>query len=334
MTDVLNLHSLAVLINYERTSGPISNPRFRHTKLREVASPEGHFNTLSDDLWSDVPMNRPKRGFIFDTIPPPPDHADKPDLPTNMLSSNPELSAARLSEQELETIFWEVRGHDGCYQSIAIFQEFADLYLPSQPLHVQLHDGTDFVTTLSTRVILEFTLQAPKQVTLSVVMPSKPVGSGRQAIVQSRYTGESSEMRHSAWGFGRPTEKNVSVVLDLASMQFGSAGRGRGGDFFILDTMDGWYDFVERIVLGCEPLRTSGRISQGKDSEMEQWFKDVAGRVKERWDARAVDHWCSLCGKPEATKRCGRCSQEYYCSEAHSRAAWKNWHKRWCKPKA
>lgn len=74
---------------------------------------------------------------------------------------------------------WEVRGHDGCYQTITIFQEFADLYLSSQLLQVQLHDGTDFVTTLSTRVILEFTLEAPKRATLSVAIPSKSVDSGR-----------------------------------------------------------------------------------------------------------------------------------------------------------
>lgn len=67
---------------------------------------------------------------------------------------------------------------------------------------------------------------------------------------------------------------------------------------------DGWYDFVERIVRGCEPLRSSAGISQDKDTEREQWYKDVAKRVKERWDTRAIDHWCGLCDKPEAIKRC------------------------------
>jgi hypothetical protein len=143
-------------------------------------------------------------------------------------------------------------------------------------------------------------------------------------------------MLHSVWGFVRPgdSDENVSVVLDLASMQFGARGRGKGGDYFVLDTMDRWNDYVKTIVQGYEPLPTSQRIRPGNNAEREKWYKDVAQRVKERWEARAIIHWCGLCGKPEATKRCGRCAEEYYCSQAHSRAAWKNWHKRWCKPKA
>ena len=334
LSDALDLHSLAVLINYERASGPAADPRFRYAKLREVAS-NGKFHSVafSNKEWDNVPENRAKRGFIFDTIPPPADHPDEADLPTNMLSPRSELTAASISEHELETIFWEVRGHDGCYQSIAVFQELADLYQPSHSLRVRLHNGTDFITTLSTRVILEFTLQAPKQTTMSVVL-GQPIHSGSRVHMQSRYTGESTEMLHSVWGFARPGEHNVSVVLDLASMQFGAAGRGKSGDFFVLDTMDGWYDYVERIVIGCEAFRTSQRIMPGNDAERERWHKRVAERVKARWDARAVDHWCGLCGKPDAFKCCGRCGQEYYCSEAHSRAAWKYWHKKWCKPKA
>jgi len=122
MSDSLDLHSLAVLINYERASGPISDPRFRYAKLREVAS-DGKFSTVifPDNQWDGVPDNRSKRGFLFDTILPPVDHDNEADLPTNILTPRSELSAASLSAEELETIFWEVRGHDGCYHSLAIF---------------------------------------------------------------------------------------------------------------------------------------------------------------------------------------------------------------------
>lgn len=72
----------------------------------------------------------------------------------------------------------------------------------------------------------------------------------------------------------------MCVVLDLASMQSGPADRGLSGDFFVLVTMDGWYDFVEKIVRGCEPLRSSFRIRPSGDPEKDEWFKKVAARVK------------------------------------------------------
>jgi hypothetical protein len=165
-----------------------------------------------------------------------------------MLSPHPEPTAASLSEQELEMIFWEVRGHDGCYQAISILQELADLYQPSQSVRVRLHNGTDFTTKLSNRVILEFKLHAPKQTTLSVVLDKCHSATADPIVhTQSHYTGESMEMPHSVWGFAATGEENVSVMLDLASMQFGPKGRGKSGDFFVLDTMDGWYDYYARM---------------------------------------------------------------------------------------
>ena len=333
MTSPLDLHSLAVLINYERASGPVSDPRFRYAKLREVVS-DGNFTTVAfpNDPWDGVSKSRPKRAFLFDSIPPLVDQSDEPDLPTKMLSSRAVPSAVSVPAQELETIFWEVRGQDGCYQAIAILQELADLYPPSQSLRIRLHNGTDFITTLSTRVILEFTLQSPKQTTLSVVLKTPRSSGSNEVNSLFHYTGESSEMLHSVWGFTRPGEEYVSVVLDLTSMQFGTKGRGKSGDFFVLDTMDGWERFVGAVVRGFEPMQMSQRIKPRNEREV--WLKKVAKRVKERWENRAVNHWCGLCGKPDASKRCGRCAVEYYCSEEHNRAAWKHWHKKWCQPRA
>lgn len=133
-----------------------------------------------------MPKGRPKRAFPFHTIPPPENNANEPDLPTNMLTSWSELSATSLSaKSELETIFWEVRGHDGCYRH-------------DRRLRVRLHDSTDFTTTLSTRVILEFTLQGPKQTTLSVVLHEARC-PGQHILMQSRYTGINTEMLHFVW---------------------------------------------------------------------------------------------------------------------------------------
>lgn len=87
-TDALDLHSLAVLMNYERTSGLVSDPRFRHTKLREIASPDGKFKTIAfpreEDVWPGLPHSHPKHGFILDVQKT---SKEQHDLPTNMLSS-------------------------------------------------------------------------------------------------------------------------------------------------------------------------------------------------------------------------------------------------------
>lgn len=216
-----------------------------------------------------------------------------------------------------------------------LFQDFADLYSPDDLLRIRLHNGTDFITTISDRIILEYDLHKPKQTTLSIVVPDMTIArpGGRPAISQSRYTGESPQMLHSVWGFYRPDQEHPSIVLDLASMQFGAVGRGRGGDFFILDAKGKWEEFVRKIARDLNFRKESIGINPVDDIQRREWFKEVAQRVKKRWEARDVSHWCGLCGKPDVTKRCGQCSREYYCSDAHCAAAWKRWHKKWCVPK-
>ncbi|KAG6853691.1 hypothetical protein C0991_002226 [Blastosporella zonata] len=324
--EVLDLHSLAVLINYERTSGPASDPRFRHAKLRDISSPSGKFRILPDDdnIWASIPEAQPKYGFLLDTLEP----SDEHDLPGNMVDSQSEPALSILTEQQLEIIFYQIRGHDACFHGISILQILAGMYSPDQSITVRLCDGTEFITPFSRRVIMEFDFTSPKQTTLSLVVPPR---SKYKEPAHFRYTGEKFSMRHAVWGFARPGDENISVILDLASMQYGAPGCGLSGHFFILQTQDEWYDFVEKIVKGCDMVGTSQRITDSGDIAKDAWFNQVAQRVKERWDARETNHWCGLCGRPGASKCCGGCKKEYYCSEAHRKAAWKGWHKKWCK---
>ncbi|KAG5635863.1 hypothetical protein H0H81_009846 [Sphagnurus paluster] len=323
-TTALDLHSLAVLINYERTSGPFRDP---HSRLKEIASPEGRFaSILSDNYWPGLAVSHPKYGFFLlvdDATHTSED--DDGDLPSNFLWSQADSSLSRLKAHELETIFYQVRGHDACYHTIGIFQHLADMYPPNQPLRIRLHNGTDFTTSTShrDRSILEYKLYHPKQTTLSITGTLPANTSGRVAIhTTARYTGLKTEMKHAVWEFF--AEDGESVILDIASMQFGAHGRGKTEDFFVLDTIDGWHGFLGKIVGGCEHFRSSDRINPSPDPTTEEWIQKVAARVKERWDARQTEHWCALCGKPGFKKRCGRCS------EAHSKAAWKKRHKKWC----
>lgn len=90
----------------------------------------------------------------------------------------------------------------------------------------------------------------------------------------------------------------------------------------------------ERLLMISTSSKNSYGINPAPDLERSTWHMAVAQRVQERWEARNSNHWCALCGKPNAEKRCSRCSQEYYCSDAHFAASWKRWHKRWCVPNA
>ena len=99
---------------------------------------------------------QPRFAFLFDIMETSTPHEH--DLPSNMVSSQSDLegSLAGIGAEELETIFWQSRGHDGCYFSISIFQALAVMYPSSQTLRISLHNGTEFVTTLSARTIQEF----------------------------------------------------------------------------------------------------------------------------------------------------------------------------------
>ncbi|THH20616.1 hypothetical protein EW146_g789 [Bondarzewia mesenterica] len=41
-------------------------------------------------------------------------------------------------------------------------------------------------------------------------------------------TGSEATVKHAIWGFARPDNPNDGITLDLASMQFGPKGRGKG----------------------------------------------------------------------------------------------------------
>ena len=89
-------------------------PRFRHAKLREVAVNGEPFKTILVKRKAHTNLDSSSRGFVFDTVDAP---ASELDLPINMRpASAPVVASTALPERELETIFYEARAHDGCYQ--------------------------------------------------------------------------------------------------------------------------------------------------------------------------------------------------------------------------
>ncbi|KAJ6613943.1 hypothetical protein B0H10DRAFT_192608 [Mycena sp. CBHHK59/15] len=242
-----------------------------------------------------------------------------PDLPTNMLPSPVPAKLQSLTPKQIETIFWQARGHDGCYKCVTLLQHFFDLYPANYPVRVRTSTGADYITTTSTRVILEMDLIQPRRMTLAHV-----VGS------HTYITGATHTMPHAVVGFATSKDGNVETVLDLASLQFGDAGRGLGGrSTFALESLDAFYDRVESVALGAdtEHAKTSVRIGPCAD---DAWLKRVARRAKERWDARGTTPWCGHCGAPGGDlKKCSLCREACYCDAAHQHAAWP-FHKRFC----
>jgi hypothetical protein len=234
-----------------------------------------------------------------------------------MLPSPVPASLSQLTAKELETIFWQARGHDGCYKSVSLLQHFFDLYPSDTPLRVRTSAGVDYVTSASSRAILEFKLLQPKRMTILHVV-------GGQAYIN----GDEDAMMHAVVGFSAPGDTNATTVLDLSSLQFGDAGRGLGGrSTFALESVDAFCDRLEVVARHANMTNVSQGIRSGPN---DAWLQEVAKRAKERWEARDVKAWCGHCGVPgEAFKRCSLCHTEPYCNEAHSAAAWP-FHRRFC----
>lgn len=147
-------------------------------------------------------------------------------------------------------------------------------------------------------------------------------------------TGSESTISHAVWRFGKPetmtSEGNVTHVLDLASMQFGKAGRAPSGEVFRLGNQKSFFDMVAAVAEKSHPLKAgSQRIGPSPDDD---YFLKVARRVKRRWDARETAPWCDFCGKPGPANRCSACKKVCFCGPRCSSAGW-GFHKKWCAAK-
>ncbi|KAJ7139215.1 hypothetical protein C8R44DRAFT_659535 [Mycena epipterygia] len=312
---ILDLYDLALLLNYERAS---AEPRFRHAKLREVASASSPFKTVSVPIPEWTNCTTPKDGFIFDVIPPKTaGERDLPDVPSNMLVAPVRDALRKLTPKQLETIFWQVRGHDGCFKSIALIQHFFDLYPINVKIRIRTPAGTEFITDAFSRNILEMTLLGPRLMTLACVIPS------------SQYiTGDEDTMIHSVMEFP-DSLGGSSMVLDMASLQFGDAGRGvEGRSTFVLESRDSFTDRLRtRIAHGVTFTKVSQRIGGCPD---DPWLKPIAAKVKARLEKRQIEPWCGHCGAPGPDlKKCSLCQEASYCDQAHQVAAWP-FHKKFC----
>ncbi|PPQ79602.1 hypothetical protein CVT25_003482 [Psilocybe cyanescens] len=295
--NVLDLHDVALLLNYERAS---TEPRFRHAKLRELAT-TSNFQTvrlLTPD-WTEATV--PRTGMVFDKPKKLPGAGSKedaePDLPSNMLPDPISASLRDLTPKQLETLYWQARNHDGCYRTVTLFQHFIDLFPnpDNVPIRVRTVDNNApkaYTTPAGTRIILEMKLMEPRSMTLACVLPDN----------QTYISGGQDVIDHAVLAFSE-TGQNIESILDLASLQFGDVGRGcKGRGLFVLEPVNDYVARLDRYARdnNFEDGRHSLRINDAPDSA---WLRQVAKRVKERWDNRKTEHWCGHCGAPAKTLR-------------------------------
>jgi len=316
---VLDLHDISLLLNYERTS---TEPRFRHCRLREVTTT--NFSTIQflSPHWTQA--TRPKIGCVFDRTQPSGPLQDEPDLPTNMLPTPIPANISNIPSKELETYHWQVRNHDGCFVSVALFQHFIDLFQEFTRVRIRTLDKGKtrvYSTLASDRFIVEMDLHEPNTVSTSVVLPDN----------QTYVTGNDATMIHAVLGFG-PPGSSIDTILDLASLQFGDVGRGdKGRSLFVLEPVFQYANRLEKFAKSSnfKDPKLSQRI---RPTPHDDWLKVVAQRAKDRWDNRTAVPWCGHCGAPprgQNLKKCSKCKAAWYCDAEHQRAAWL-FHKHFC----
>ncbi|KAF5312995.1 hypothetical protein D9619_003611 [Psilocybe cf. subviscida] len=323
---VLELYDVALLLNYERGT---TEPRFRHTKLREIATPGTNFRTVKimAPEWTEAAV--PRTGLVFDRQKPPSDQTEEPDLSENILPEPVPHILQNLTPRDLETYYWQARNHDGCFSTVTLFQHFIDL-LQDEYIRIRVRtvDGKNtrvYTTLASDRLIVEMELFEPKHLTASIVIPDN----------QTYITGADARSLHAVLGFASPGAK-LDTILDLSALQFGSdAGRGgpKNHDLFVLEPIARYDARLLKFATGntFREAKLSGRIRDNAPNNA--WLLEVAQRAKDRWDNRENVPWCGHCGAPprggQDLKKCSKCKNAYYCNAEHQAWAWP-FHKHFC----
>lgn len=319
--DPIPLRTLTVLLNYERST---TDPRFKDTQL--ACSTHSHpslINTIKPELKRAILDQKPptiQQTKLHMFVPNGKDVAvtEYPSL-TCSISADAEPEVHALTSAEREIIYHESHDHDGCYKAIALFQHFFEICPPDQMLFVQIKGEEPVLIPTAPRIIMEFTMTGPKLLSITTVLPEGP----------SVVTGSENKSPHSVMGFGKPGSDQVDYVVDMTSMQWGEAGRGRYGEPYFLGDVDEFEKSMRRV---CDELALDSTAGEVAPSEHTALLKECAQRVMERWNNRETEGWCVYCGKGgPSLLRCTGCklNRVWYCCKEHQVSDWKL-HKHTC----
>ncbi|TRM63544.1 hypothetical protein BD626DRAFT_402358 [Schizophyllum amplum] len=361
LKETLDLYDIALLLNHERVA---SEPRFRGARLVDI-SRDGqsfvddrlapHWDRTAYFKSAGVPIEKdpsvpsfefvsssdePRRGasLIF--------HNDEAtssttDSPTNMIATDAQRVAAaslvgppyqfskvRLSDKECETLFLQSRSSAASETSVHLLQAFFNLYPADTLLRVRTYDRNDpeYITSISHRLVLAYSLRGLRMHTIVSFLPETTCHST---------PGADGRARHTVITFGDASARwdNLRTVLDMSSLQFGDAGRGvKGKGTFVLEPLKA-YDARLDHVAEANDLLIEDMVPElpttENNAEEERFLKEVAAKVKSRWDQRATEPWCGHCGAPAPKVQAKCCSAARYCNRDHQVSAWP-YHKMFC----
>ncbi|KAL1735093.1 hypothetical protein EV714DRAFT_201346 [Schizophyllum commune] len=361
LKETLDLYDIALLLNYERVA---AEPRLCGHRLLDVAydgqpfaddRPAAHWDrTAYHEATAPAQKATGEPNFEFVSKLDEPRHGvsllfseeaasikDK-DSPANLMASDEQRAAAasltdppfrfsdlQLSEKDLETLFYQSRSINASNAAVRLVQYFFALYPADTHLRVRTYDRTDpeYTTTISHRVVLQYVLRGLRMHTIASIL------SDDSTVYHT--PGQDGRARHSVLTFGNAPARwdNIRTVLNLASLEFGDAGRGvKGKGTFVLEPIKAYDARLDKVAEANELLMEEITVElppleEGDEEQMH--LKALAAKVKERWDRRAKEPWCGHCGAPGPKEQAKCCSSARYCSRDHQVAAWP-FHKMYC----
>ncbi|KAH6722623.1 hypothetical protein BKA61DRAFT_729934 [Leptodontidium sp. MPI-SDFR-AT-0119] len=316
------LRTLTVLLAYEKMA---TDPRFVDHGLvvSSTADPgvlaAGEMQNPS--FFSSCPRTIIRRSLHqFEQVNDAPSSIESTAMCKVSPNAGPEVK--NLTVAQLDSIYYESLGHNGCYSSISLYQYFFQLCPPDQRISIQIKNEEPVIVDPSTRQTIEFGIMGPKPWTV-VLKDSSP-----STLLNGGKDGDA----HAILGFPYPGSKFVNAVVDLSRMQYGEVGRGSFGEFYFVGSYEDYCDSTEKNI--CTQLQNRGTanyMNPSSDLVEEARLKGCTERVWERWQNRHKQGWCAHCGKGGKLLKCSGCrqSQTWYCCKEHQVAGWKL-HKHTC----
>ncbi|KAL1757495.1 hypothetical protein FB107DRAFT_289267 [Schizophyllum commune] len=360
LKETLDLYDIALLLNYERVA---AEPRLCGHRLLDVAYDGQPFaddrlaahwdRTAYHEATAPAQKATGEPNFEFVSKLDEPRHGvsllfseeaasmKDQDSPANLTASDEQRAAAasladppfrfsdlQLSERDRETLFYQSRSINASNAAVRLVQYFFALYPSDTHLRVRTYDRTDpeYTTTISHRVVLQYVLRGLRMHTIASFL--------QDDSTVYHTPGQDGRARHSVLTFGNAPARwdNIRTVLNLASLEFGDAGRGvKGKGTFVLEPIKAYDARLDKVAEANELLmeEITVELPPLEKGDEEEHLKAIAAKVKGRWDRRAKEPWCGHCGAPGPKVQAKCCSSARYCSRDHQVAAWP-FHKMYC----
>ena len=331
--DTVDLHDLATILLRERL---LSEPRFKHSHLREINDGSAPRALLPADtslpVLDNLPKNIPHLAFFLVE-----NHSEIPKIPklSEVIRTGGNYD---VSELELEMYFWGIRHHNSGYALVHAMQLVLDALPTTKKLRIRTSRGHVLTVPVSSFSIVEVPIMALTNTYICNMKPrEKPELDGHTSFILAQHTTGGSGsfpwvyMLFRDDGVADEQPKNLQVVLDLVSpMLF---FRGLGGEIFSMERMEEYHSkLLSQGALEGRPFKHSDRIGfrpgeMQEDNEAVQLSDRVLTRLSKIMEGES---FCAYCGKEMAKSLCTVCRKALYCDKKCQTKGWK-YHKTWCK---